>query len=232
MKAELVEHGGVLVFDHVKIAVIAVTRHVISVLPVPPGVFHADVLGRNHLAVEHQVARAVFPVIAFDESQHLLHESLVVRIVGDSKPEAFSRFDQSVHPDGQVLPREVDVACVEERKHPLGLQVTQIGVVGRLHLMDEIDHLFEELDVRPSLTRGLLHAAVQVDRQHAFRPRRDASGAEGVAETVILDFIAQAAARSEAVGVVAHVSEERVAGGIHLGGQFGISRVDIAVACQ
>ena len=172
-------------------------------------------------------------VVALDESQHVLYELLVLGVVRDGEAEAFGSFDQPVHTDGQVLPRQVDVARVEEGQHPFGLKVAQVGVVGYLHLVYEVDHLLEEVQIGPSLARGLLHAAVEVDGQDALRTRGDPACTEGVAEAIVLDFVAQAAARGQRVGVVAHVGEEGVAGGVHFGRQVSVVAVDdVAVARQ
>lgn len=62
----------------------------------------------------------------------------------------------------------------------------------------------------------ILHAAVEVDRQHAFRARGNATRTERVAEAVVPDFVAQAAAGGERIGVVADVGEKRMTFGVHL----------------
>ena len=72
----------------------------------------------------------------------------------------------------------------------------------------------------------ILDAAVEVDGEHALRTCADATGAEGVAEAVVLDLVAEAAARRQRVGVVAEVSKERVSFGIHLGGEVAPFLVD------
>ena len=82
--------------------------------------------------------------------------------------------------------------------------------------MHQVDHLLQIGQVVHAVAHGVLHAAVQVDGQHALRAGRDAPRAERIAEAVVLDFVAQAAARRERVGVVADVGEEGVPLGIHL----------------
>ena len=58
----------------------------------------------------------------------------------------------------------------------------------------EVDDLREILPVVELVVHGILDAAVEVDGQHALGTCGDATGTEGVAETVVLDLIAQAAA--------------------------------------
>ena len=217
VQAELVDDVQRRVLDDIEIGVVAVARHGVAVLAVPLGVLHADVLRGDHLAVEHHLARAVAAVVLLDEPQHLLHEAGVVVVVVDLQPEELRRLDQSVDADGEVLPREVDVPGVEERQHALALQLLEVFVVGQLHLVHQVGDLAQEGEVVHAVLHGVLHAAVEVDRQHALRAGRDAAGAERVAEAVVLDLVAQAAARRERVGVVADVGEERVSLGIHLG---------------
>ena len=64
---------------------------------------------------------------------------------------------------------------------------------------------------------GVLYAAVEIDRQHALRARRYAARPERIAETVVLNLVAQAAATRQRVGIVTDVGKERVSLGIHLG---------------
>ena len=192
---------------------------------------HAHVFGGDHLAVEHHLLRAVLVVVALDQPQNLLGEAHVVGVVDDGDPLVFGRFDQAVDADGEVLARQVDVARVEERKHSLALQLFEVLVVGQLHLVRKVDHLFEERQVGNALPLGVLDTAVEVDRQHALRTGRDAARSQRVAESVVLDLVAQAAARRQRVGVVAHVGEERMSFGVHLGREvapLGVHHVAVA----
>ena len=121
MEAELVDDVQRLVLHDVEIGVVTVARHGIPVLAVPLGVLHADVFGRDHLAVEHHLLRAVFLVVALDQPQYPLHECGVVVVVVDADTQKFRGLDQPVDADGQILARKVDVPRAEERQHALGL---------------------------------------------------------------------------------------------------------------
>ena len=178
---------------------------------------HADVLRRDHFAVEHQLFGAVFPVVALDQPQYLLHERRVFVVVVDRNAQKLRGLDQPVDADGQILARKVDVTRVEQRQHAFGFQLFEVLVVGCLHLVHQVHDLFQIFQVVHAVLRGVLDAAVQVDRQHAFRTGRDAAGAQRVAESVVLNLVPQAAARRQRIGVVADVGEERVARGVHLG---------------
>ncbi len=83
----------------------------------------ADILGRDHLAVEHQLLGAVLLVAALDEPQHLLHEVGIGVVVVDPQTEELGRLDKAVDAYGQILACEVDIARVEQRQHALGLQL-------------------------------------------------------------------------------------------------------------
>ncbi len=217
VQSELVHDVERFVLDDVKIAVVTVAPHLVAVALVPFGMFHSHVLRRNHLAVEHHLLRAVLLVVLFDHSENFLRKTFVIGIVVDRNAEKFGRFDQSVHTDSEVLARHIDIARIEQGQHPLRLHVFQVLVVGQLHLVHQIDHLLEEELIGHTLTCGVLDATVQVDRQHALRAGRYASGAERVAEPVVRNFVAQAAAARKRIGIVAHVGKERMSLGIHFG---------------
>ena len=217
VELELVDDGERVVLDDVEVGVVAVARHEVAVLAVPLGVLHADVLGRNHLAVEHHVLRAVLLVILLDEAQDALHEAEVVVVGRDLQAHELGSLDEAVDADGQILAPDVDVAGVEEREHAVLLQLLQVLVVGQLHLVAEVDDAGEVLQVVLSVVDGILDATVQVDGQHRLRSGGDATGAQRVGEAVVGDLVAQTAARRERVGIVAHVGEERVALAVHLG---------------
>ena len=106
------------------------------------------------------------------------------------------------------------------------MQFLQVLVVADLHLVAQVDDLLKEGKVVHVVARGILDAAVQVDGQHALGARGHATGAESVAEAVVLDFVAEAAARRQGVGVVAEVGEEGVSFGVHLGGEIAPFLVD------
>ena len=117
VQAEFVEDVGVGVFDDVKIAVVAVAVYLVAVFLVPFGMFHAYVLGGDHLAIEHEAVflRVIFLVVFLDEAEHVLHEMLIIWVVADRDLKELGGFDQAVDADGEVLPSEVDVACIEQR---------------------------------------------------------------------------------------------------------------------
>ena len=184
--------------------------------------FHADVFGRDHFAVEHHLLASVFLVIPFDQPEYLLYESRIARVVVDLDAERFGGLYQSVHADGQVLAVHVDVACVEQRQHPFVVKILEVFVIGHLHLVYQVHHPFEEREVRQAGVGRMLDTAVEVDRQHAFRSGRNATGAERIAETVVLNLVSQAAAAAQRVGVVAHVGEERMSFRIHSGGDVSV----------
>ncbi len=226
VKTELVDQIQRIVLHAVEVAVVTVAGHAVTVLAVPLGMFHTHIFGGNHLAVEEQLFALVLVVVFLNQSEHLFHKMLVLRIVVNGDVEEFRRFHQSVHADGEVLTVNGDVAGIEQRKHSFGLQVFEVLVVGNLYFVHQIDDLTDELELRDIVAAFVLDAAVDVDGEHALGAGGDAARAEGVAEAVVLDFVAQAAAAAQRVGVVAHVSEEGVAGSVHLGREIGVFRID------
>ena len=221
VEAELVEDGQALVLDDIEVGGVAVARHKVAVLAVPLGVFHTHVLGGYHLAVEHHLLGAVFLVLLLHQTEDGLHKLAVLRVVVDGDAHELGGLDPTVDAEGEGLARDVDIAGVEEGQHAVGLQVLEVLVVGQLHLVAEVDDVGEELLVVLAVVDGILYAAVEVDGEHALAARADAAGAEGVAEAVVGDFVAQTAAAAERVGVVADVGEEGVPFGIHPGGELG-----------
>ena len=83
MESELVQHIERGVFHNVEITVVAVSRHDISVFPIPLGMLHPDILGGNHLAVEEYLFCSIVFVEALYCSEDSLHEGLILRIVVD-----------------------------------------------------------------------------------------------------------------------------------------------------
>ena len=233
VETELLDGVGVFIFYDVEIRVVAVARHVVAVFAVPASMLHTDVLGGNHFAVEEQILRAVLLVVRLDERENALHEVAILLVVADGNAETFGRFDHAVDADGEILAFDVDVAVIEEGQEAAFAHPFQIFVVGHLDFVHQIDDFIEIFHIVTSFARGLLHAAVEVDGEDRFRTGRHTAGSEAVGETVVLDLVAQAAAAGQRVGVVAHVSEERVAFGIHLCGEIGVFLVDdIAVFAQ
>ena len=87
--------------------------------------------------------------------------------------------------------------------------------------------------IRDVVAYGVLYSTVEVDGQYGFRTRRYTTCTEGVAEAVVGDLVTQTAAAREAVGVVAHVGEERVTLRVHLCREIAVLLVlDIAVLRQ
>ena len=226
MEAELVEHGERGVLDDVEVAVVAVARHEVAVLAVPFGMFNAHVLSGNHLAVEHHLLGAVLLVLLLHQAEDRLHELAVLGVVRDGDAHELGGLHEAVDADGEVLAGDVDIASVEERQHAVGLQVLEVLVIGQLHLVAEVDDVQQEVSVVQAVVDGILDAAVEVDGEHGLGTRGDAAGAEGVAEAVVGDLVAQAAAGTQRVGVVGDIGEEGMAFGVHLGGEGGHVLVD------
>ena len=103
MEAELVQNGERLVLDDVEVGVVAVARHEVAVLAVPLGVFDADVLGGDHLAVEHDFLGAVFLVFLLHQAEDGLHELAVFGAVLDGDAHELGSLDEAVDADGEVL---------------------------------------------------------------------------------------------------------------------------------
>ena len=69
MQLELVEDGQRVVLYDIEVRVVAVAWYEVAVLTIPLGVLYTNVLGRNHLAVEHHVLRAILTIILFYQSE-------------------------------------------------------------------------------------------------------------------------------------------------------------------
>ena len=96
--------------------------------------------------------------------------------------------------------------------------------------MGKVNDVFQILQVGDIQAACLLDTAVEVDGEHALGAGGHAAGAQGVAETIVLDLVAQATAAAQGVGVVAHIGEEGVAFGVHFRGEVGVFLVfDVAV---
>ena len=63
--------------------------------------------------------------------------------------------------------------------------------------MTEVYHPTEVLLVVELVVHGVLYAAVQVDGEHALRTCRYASRTESIAESVVLNLVAQTAAGTQ-----------------------------------
>ena len=226
VETEFLDGVDVFVFHHIEIAVVAIARHIVAIGFVPTCVFHSHVFSRNHFAVEEEVFRAIFLVVVLDEREDAFHKISILLVVADGDAEAFCCFDNAVHTDGEILALNVDVASIEEGEKSAFTHPVEVGIVGHLRLVHEVDDAIEIFHVVATFARGLLHAAVDVDGEHRLRTSAHTTCTEGVREAVVLDFIAQTAATSERVGIVAHIGEEGVAFGIHFCGEIAIFFVD------
>ena len=141
VQLELVDDAQRVVFHHVEIAVVAVAGNKVAVLTVPLGMLHTDVLGRNHLTVEHDVLRAVLAVVLLDKSQNALYEVQVVVVRRDLQAHELGSLHQTVDTDGQILATDIDIAGIKEGQHTVRLQLLEVLVVGQLHLMAEVYHI-------------------------------------------------------------------------------------------
>ena len=166
VQLELVDDRQRVVLDDVEVGVVAVAGHEVAVLAVPLGMLHANVLGRNHLAVEHQFLRTVFLVVLLNQSQDALHEVLVVVVRRNLQTHELCSLHQTVDADGKILAVDVDIAGVEQRQHTVGLQFLQVLVVSRLHLVAQVDDATKILQIVLLVVHGILDAAVQVNGQH------------------------------------------------------------------
>ena len=191
VELELVDNGERVVLDHIEVGVIAVAGHEVAVLAIPLGMLHTDVLGRNHLAVEHHVLRAILPVVLLNETQNALYEMQVVVVGRNLQAHELGSLHQTVDTDGKILATNVDIASIEQRQHTVALQLLQVLVVGQLHLVAEVDHAAQILQVIHLVVDGILDATVQVDGEHALRARRYATGSKRVTESVVGNLVPQ-----------------------------------------
>ena len=169
MQTEFFDDVRIRIFHNVEIAVVAVARHEVAGLAIPARVLHAHILSRNHLAVEEHILRAVLLIILFDKAQNAADKLLIFFVVGDLYAQTFCRFDHTVDANRQILALNVDISGIKQREHTLRLQGFQVLIVSQLHLMYEIYDRSQIFRVVQTFAGGLLHAAVQVDRQHTLR---------------------------------------------------------------
>ena len=145
--------------------------------------------GNHTLAVE----RTVFVIDAFGE-----------RLVGGGVIQAV------LVGHDILIPIQGLLSCVKERKHSLLLERLEVLVICELYLMYKVHNLSKICKVVAAVLYRVLDTAVKVDGKHALRTCGHSAGTEGVAETIVLDLVAQTTAGCERVGVVAHVCEERM----------------------
>ena len=151
---------------------------------------------------------------------------LIIRIVRNLDFQELGSLNKAVHADGEILAAQINVARIEQGQHAFALQFFQVLVVAHLHLVAKVDDFLKEGEVVHVVACGILDATVQVDGQHTLGTRGNASGTESVTEAVVLNLIAQTAARGKRVGIVAQISKERMAFGIHFGSEVSPLLVD------
>ena len=194
VELELVHDVESLVLYDVEVAVVAVSRNIVSVFLVPLCVLYTNVLSRNHLAVEHCLLGAVLLVVLLNKSENFLNIMCILRVVVYLVAQELGSLHQTVDTNRQILSSDIDVTGIEQRKHSLCLQVFQVLVVGKLYLVYEIYHLSQELHVIHLMLYGILDTAVQVDCQHALASGRNSACSQSIAESVVLDLVPQTAA--------------------------------------
>ena len=189
VESEFLDGVDVFVFHHIEITVVAITRHVVAIGFVPTCVFHSHVFSRNHFAVEEEVFRAILLVVVFDEREDAFHKVGIFLVVADGDAQTFCSFYDAVHPDGEILALDVDVASIEEGEQSALTHPVEVGIVGHLYFVHKVDDAIEIFHVVATFARGLLHAAVDVDGEHRLRTSAHTTCTEGVGEAVVLDFI-------------------------------------------
>ena len=130
--------------------------------------FHADVFGWNHFAVEHQAWLFVLFVVFLDEAEDFFHEVLVFRVIADFDAFEFGSFYDTVDAYCEVLAVDCDVASVEQWEHAFVAEVAEVGVVSHLHFMHEVDDFLNEAEEWQAVLLFVLDAAVHVDGEHAL----------------------------------------------------------------
>ena len=130
---------------------------------------YTDILCRNHLTVEHHILRTVLAVILLDKAKDALYEVQVLIVWRNLQTHKLGSLHKTVDTDGQILTGDIDIAGIEERQHTVLLQFLQILVIGQLHLMAEVNHTTEVLQIVHLMVDGILDAAVQVDGEHRLR---------------------------------------------------------------
>ena len=103
METDLVDDVQRLILNDIEIRVVALTRHYVTILPVPLRMLYTDVLCRNHLAVEHKVLCAVLLVVSLHKTEDLLNELLVLRVVVDGDSEELGSLNKTIYTDSEVL---------------------------------------------------------------------------------------------------------------------------------
>ena len=110
VQTETVNYVQCGILHLIEVAVVAVTRYNIAVLLIPLGVLDTNVLGRNHLTVEHYALGAVLLVQLLYDTQNGLYILCVTRVVTDLDTQELGTLNQTVYTDCQILTAYVDVA--------------------------------------------------------------------------------------------------------------------------
>ena len=229
MQLELIDDSQWVVFNHIEIAIIAVTGYEVTVLAIPLGVLDTHILCRNHLTVEHHVLSTVLLVVLLDQTEDTLYEMQVVIIRRNLQAHELRSLNQTIDTDGEILTADVDITGIEQRQHAVCLQLFQVLIIGHLYLMTEIDHASQILKIIELMIDGILDAAVQVDGQHTLRTCTNTTCTKGITEAVVCNLITQTAAWTQWVGIITHIGEERVSLSIHLSSKVAPLRI-LAVA--
>ena len=114
VQTEAVQHRCLGVFNDIEIAVVAVTGHHIAILAVPLGMLHANILGGNHLAVEHHIFGTILLVEFLDDAEHFLYILGIARVVAYLDAQELGSLDQTVDADGEVLTADIDISGIKE----------------------------------------------------------------------------------------------------------------------
>ena len=141
MQLKLINHVKTIILYHIEVRVIAVARHEIAVFTIPFCMLHTNVLGRNHLTVEHHVLRTILFVILFNKAEHLLNEVQIIVVRINLIAHKFGSLYQAVDADGEILARNIDIACIKQWQHAVLLKIFQVLIVSHLHLMTEVYHM-------------------------------------------------------------------------------------------
>ena len=80
---------------------------------------NTHILCRNHLTVEHHFFRTILLIILLNESKNALNELLIVFIRRNLQTHELSSLYQSIDTNSQILAIDIDIACVEQRKHTM-----------------------------------------------------------------------------------------------------------------
>ena len=135
MEFELVNDGQRVILYHIEIAVIAVAWYKVTILTIPLSMLHTYVFGRNHLAVEHHVLRAILTIILFYQSEDTLYKVQIFIVRCNLQSHELSSLNESVDTDGQILTGDIDITSIKQWEHTMGLEFLQVLIVSQLYLV-------------------------------------------------------------------------------------------------